>query len=259
MSEKTEVATRERVTGRPRLLIKQKAGFVYCPGCHHPLVARAVAEVLEELKVDDKAIGVFDIGCNSFLVGLLDIDGVLTPHGRPPDMATAVKHIYPDNVVFTIQGDGGLLSIGADPLMGALSRAEKITLIMLNNAVYGTTGGQMAPTSLAGQITTTTPEGRDVSKTGFPIHAAEMIATFKGTAYSARGAVNNPYNYERTREYLKAAFQKQMSNVGLSFVEVICDCPSNWHLSPADSLKWIEEKMIPEFPLGEFKNVDKIE
>ncbi len=259
MTEKTEAMTRERVTGRPRLLIPQTAGFVYCPGCHEPLVARAIAEALEEMGMGDETIGVFDIGCNSFLLGMLDIDSVLTPHGRPPDMATAIKHVYPDNIVFTVQGDGGLLAIGADPLLGVLTRAEKITIMMLNNAVYGTTGGQMAPTSLVGQKTTTTPEGRDAIKSGFPIHAAEMIATFKGTAYSARGAVNNPYNYERTREYIKVAFGKQMSKAGFSFIEILVACPPNWHLSPIDSLKWMEEKMIPEFPLGEFKNVDKIE
>jgi 2-oxoglutarate ferredoxin oxidoreductase subunit beta len=239
--------------------VPQTAGFIYCPGCHEPLTIRAVAEVLEEMGMGDKAIGVFDIGCNSFLLGMLDIDAVIGPHGRPPDIATGVKRVHPDNIVFTVQGDGGLLSIGADPLLGALTRAEKITIIMQNNAVYGTTGGQMAPTSLVGQKTTTTPQGRDVSRFGFPTHAAEMIATFKGVAYSARGAVNNPYNYERTREYIKIAFQKQLNNVGLSFVEIICSCPPNWHMSPEDSLKWIEEKMIPEFPLGELKNVDRIE
>jgi 2-oxoglutarate ferredoxin oxidoreductase subunit beta len=174
-------------------------------------------------------------------------------------MATAIKRSYPDNIVFTVQGDGGLLSIGADPLLGALNRAEKITIIMLNNAVYGTTGGQMAPTSLVGQKTTTTPQGRDVLQTGFPTHAAEMIATFRGVAYSARGALNNPYNYERTKGYVKTAFQKQMNKVGFTFVEILCACPSNWRLSPTDSLKWIEGKMIPEFPLGEFKSLSRIE
>lgn len=258
MKEKAEAMVRERVAGRPRLLVPQIAGFAYCPGCHEPLVARAIAEVLDELKVDDKTIGVFDIGCSSFLLGILDIDSVLTPHGRPPDMATAIKHIYPDNVVFTVQGDGGLLSIGADPLLGALTRAEKITIIMLNNAVYGTTGGQMAPTSLVGQRTTTTPEGRDVSHNGFPMHAAEMMANFRGTAYSARCAVNNPYNYERARECIKTAFEKQAEKAGFSFVEVLSACPSNWRLSPRDSLRWMEEKLIPEFPLGEFKNIDRV-
>ena len=259
MNEQAKAVTKQRVAGRPKLLVRQTAGFVYCPGCHEPLTARALAEVLEEMGMGDRTVGVFDIGCNSFLLGLLDIDAVLTPHGRPPDMATAIKRSCPDNVVFTVQGDGGLLSIGADPLLGALTRAEKITIIMLNNAVYGTTGGQMAPTSLVGQKTTTTPQGRDMTQTGFPAHAAEMIATFRGVAYSARGAFNNPYNYERTRGYIKTAFQKQLNKVGLSFVEIICACPANWRLSPADSLKWIEEKMIPEFPLGEFKNVAKIE
>ena len=258
MNEQAEVVTRQRVAGRPKLLVRKTTGFVYCPGCHEPIAARAIAEALEEMGMGDKTIGVFDIGCSSFLLGLLDIDAVLTPHGRPPDMATAVKRICPDNIVFTMQGDGGLLSIGADPLLGALTRAEKITIIMLNNAVYGTTGGQMAPTSLVGQKTTTTPQGRDTTQFGFPTHAAEMIATFRGVAYSARGALNNPYNYERTRKYIKTAFQKQVNSVGLSFVEIICACPANWHMSPEDSLKWIEEKMLPEFPLGEFKNVNEI-
>lgn len=257
MPEEAEML-RERVAGRPRLLVPQIAGFVYCPGCHQPLVARAIAEVLEELEMGDNAIGVFGIGCNSFLLGMLDIDGVVGPHGRPPDIATAIKHVYPDRLVFTIQGDGDLLSIGADPLLGALTRAEKITLIMLNNSVYGTTGGQMAPTSLVGQRTTTTPEGRDPALAGFPVHAAELLASFRGVAYSARGACNNPYNYQQVRRYLKTAFQKQMKGAGLSFVEVLSACPSNWRMSPLDSLKWMEERVIPEFPLGEFKNVDRV-
>jgi len=250
---------REKVAGRPKLLVPQTAGFVYCPGCQEPLAARIIAEVLEELEVGGKSIGIFDIGCVSFLLGVLDIDALNTPHGRPPDMATAIKRAYPDNIVFTVQGDGGLLAIGADPLLGVLTRSEKITIIMLNNTVYGTTGGQMAPTSLVGQTTTTTPEGRDVTRFGFPVHAAEMIATFKGVAYCARGAFNTPANYQRTRRYMKTAFQKQMDNIGLSFVEIICACPPNWHMSPQDSLKWIEEKLILEFPLGEFKNVDRLE
>jgi 2-oxoglutarate ferredoxin oxidoreductase subunit beta len=259
MSEEVKIVTKRMVAGRPKLLVRQTAGFVYCPGCHEPLTARVIAEVLDEVGTGGRTIGVFDIGCNSFLPGLLDIDAILTPHGRPPDMATAVKRIYPDNIVFTVQGDGGLLSIGADPLLGALTRAEKITIIMLNNAVYGTTGGQLAPTSLVGQKTTTTPEGRDPTQTGFPAHAAEMIAAFKGAAYSARGAFNTPANYQRTKGYIKTAFQKQIDKVGLSFVEILCACPANWGMSPTDSLKWIEEKMVPEFPLGELKNVDKID
>jgi len=257
MSE--QLAKPEKVAGKPKLVVPQIAGFAYCPGCHEPLTARIIAEVLDEVGMGGKSVGVFDIGCNSFLLGMLDIDAVLTPHGRPPDIATAIKRVLTDNIVFTIQGDGGLLAIGADPLLGALTRGENITIIMLNNAVYGTTGGQVAPTSLVGQRTTTTPEGKDVTQFGFPIHAAEMIATFRSVAYSARGAFNTPSNYQRTKGYVKAAFHTQMNNVGLSFVEIICACPTNWHMSPEDSLKWIEEKVIPEFPVGEFKNVDKIE
>jgi len=252
------VLTKKRIAGRPKLLTVETAGFTYCPGCQEPLTARIIAEALEEIGMEGNSIGVFDIGCNSFLLGMLDIDAVLTPHGRPPDVATAIKRVHPDNIVFTVQGDGGLLSIGADSLLGALTRAEKITIVMQNNAVYGTTGGQMAPTSLVGQKTTSTPEGRDVTTAGFPAHAAEMIASFKGVAYSARGAFNTPANYQHAKRYIKTAFQKQMNGVGLSFVEVLCACPANWHLSPQDCLKWIEEMMIPEFPLGEFKNVDKI-
>lgn len=259
MSKEARVVTKELIAGRPKLLVPQTAGFVYCPGCQEPLTARVIAEVLEEMEMGGQSIGVFDIGCNSFLLGMLDIDAVLTPHGRPPDMATAIKRVHPDNIVFTVQGDGGLLSIGADPLMGALTRAENITIIMQNNAVYGTTGGQMAPTSLLEQKTTTTPNGRDINTAGFPVHAAEMIASFKGVTYSARGAFNTPDNYQRTKRYVKTAFQKQMNKFGLSFVEVLCACPPNWHLSPQDCLKWIKKKMIPEFPLGEFKNVNRIE
>jgi 2-oxoglutarate ferredoxin oxidoreductase subunit beta len=259
VSKEAKVVTKELIAGRPKLLVPQTAGFVYCPGCQEPLTARVIAEVLEEMGMGGQSIGVFDIGCNSFLLGMLDIDAVLTPHGRPPDMATAIKRVHPDNIVFTVQGDGGLLSIGADPLMGVLTRAENITIIMQNNAIYGTTGGQMAPTSLLGQKTTTTPKGRDANTAGFPAHAAEMIASFKGVTYSARGAFNTPANYQRTKRYVKTAFQKQMNKVGLSFVEILCACPPNWHLSPQDCLKWIKKKMIPEFPLGEFKNVNRIE
>ena len=151
------------------------------------------------------------------------------------------------------------MAIGAESLMGALNRGEKITIIMFNNTVYGTTGGQLAPTTLVEQVTGTTPKGRNPLREGFPVHTAELIATFKGVAYSARGAFNNPYNYERTRGYIKTAFKKQMDNIGLSFVEALSACPTNWHLSPEGSLKQMEQKIIPEFPLGEFKNVDRIE
>lgn len=249
---------KERVAGRPKLLVPNIMAFVWCPGCQAPLTGRIIAEVLEEMGMEDRAVGVFGIGCTTFLMGRLDFDTIGGAHGRPPDMATGAKRAHPENIVFTLQGDGDLLSIGADPLIGALSRGEKITIIMQNNTVYGTTGGQMAPTTLSGQVTATSPRGRDVTVAGFPAHAAEMVATFKGAAYSARGAFNTPKNYNLIKKYIRTAFQKQMDKVGLSFVEVLSACPPNWHMEPLDALQWIEEKMIPEFPLGEFKNVDSI-
>ncbi len=259
MSQETKVATKKKIAGKPSLLTPKVEGFAYCPGCQEVLAARVIAEVIEELKMEGNTVGVFGIGCSSFLILRLDIDAIIGPHGRPPDIATGIKRVYPENLVFSIEGDGGLISIGGESLLGVLTRAEKITVIMLNNAVYGTTGGQMAPTSLIGQVTSTSPKGREVSESGFPVHAAEMIATFKGVAFSARGAFISPATYKKTKGYIKTAFQKQMANIGLTYVEILSACPANWHLSPVDSLKWIEENMIAEFPLGEFKNVDKIE
>ncbi|GAF72899.1 unnamed protein product, partial [marine sediment metagenome] len=221
--------------------------------------ARAIAEAIDELDMGGKAVSVYGIGCSDFLYYTLYVDTIFGPHGRAPDIATAAKRAYPDNLVFVMEGDGALMAIGAESFLGALTRAEKITVIMFNNTVYGTTGGQLAPTTLVGQVTGTTPKGREPTREGFPTHTAEMVTTFKGVAYSARGAFNNPYNYERTKGYIKTAFQKQIDNIGLSFVEALCACPTNWHMTPEESLKWIEEEMIREFPLGEFKNVDKIE
>ena len=229
-----------------------------CPGCQHPTIGRIIAEVLEEMNLDGSAMLVTGIGCNS-AVGMLNIDAVIGSHGGAPDMATALKRLHPEAFVFTVQGDGDCIAIGAGSFVGALARGEMLSIIMCNNANYGTTGGQLAPTTLMGQVTTTTPDGRSAVMGGYPVHVAEMAATFRGVAYSARGAVNTPANYRRTRKYIKAAFQKQVDNVGLGFVEVISACPPNWHMTPVQSLEWIESEMIPEFPLGEFKNVDRIE
>jgi 2-oxoglutarate ferredoxin oxidoreductase subunit beta len=251
--------TKKKIAGKPSLLNPKVSGFAYCPGCQEVLAAKIIAEVIEELEIGGKTIGVFGIGCSSFLINRVEVDAIIGPHGRPPDMATGIKRIYPENLVFSIEGDGGLISIGGESLLGALTRAEKITIFMLNNAVYGTTGGQMAPTTLPGQVTSTSPTGRDVVASGFPAHAAEMIATFKGVVFSARGALISAATYKKTKEYIKAAFQKQIDNIGLSYVEILSACPTNWHLSPVDSLQWIEEKMVEEFPLGVLKNVDKIE
>ena len=229
-----------------------------CPGCQHGVVTTLIANVIDELGIEGRAIAVHGAGCNSLPMSGFNLDRIIGPHGRGPDLATGLKRVHPDAIIFTIQGDGDLLAIGADALMGALSRGEKFTIIMYNNSNYSSTGGQMAPTTLMGQVTPTCPTGRTPDAGGYPVHAAEMLAGFKSVAYSARGAVNTPANYQATKRYLKTAFQKQMDNVGLSYVEVISACPVQWHMTPLDALKRVDS-IIAEFPLGEFKNVDKIE
>ena len=252
-----ETKERKWVAGTPPLA--PKLFFIFhCAGCGHPLVERLVCEVIGELDIAGRTVNVSGAGCSSgFFIRAVDTDGFMGPHGRAADIATAMKRVHPDNIVYTVQGDGDCIAIGAEGFLNAAGRAEKITVIMVNNANYGTTGGQMAPTSLMGQITSTTPEGRTVNQ-GFPMHVAELAASIKGCAYSARGAVNSPSNYKRTKKFVKTALQKQMSNLGFSFVEILSMCPSVWHLTPAESLKFINDKMIPEFPLGEFKNVDSV-
>jgi 2-oxoglutarate ferredoxin oxidoreductase subunit beta len=249
-----QAVDRVRVVGPGRILWMPVPG---CPGCQAGLVGRIIAEVLEEMDLDGRAILSDGIGCHSG-VAVLNLDVVQGSHGGAPDMATAIKRLSPDSLVFTVQGDGDCIAIGAGSFIGALTRGEMITIIMVNNANYGTTGGQMAPTTLMGQVTTTTPAGRDAaSGGGYPVRVAELAATFRSVAYSARGALTTPANYQRTKKYVKTAFQKQVDGAGMGFVEVLAACPPNWHLSPVESLAWIESRMIPEFPLGEFKNADR--
>jgi len=228
-----------------------------CPGCQHPTAGRIVAEVLEELGIDGKTIAVMGVGCAGGLLFGTNIDLTLPAHGRAPDAASAIKRCRPDTIVWTMQGDGDCIAIGAGPLIGALTRNEKITIIMCNNTNYGTTGGQLAPTTLMGQVTPTSPYGRNAASEGYTVHTAELVATFPGCAYSARGALTSPDNYQRTKKYINTSFQKQIDNVGLSFVEVITACPVNWHKTPVECLKWIEDELLAEFPLGEFKNVQR--
>jgi 2-oxoglutarate ferredoxin oxidoreductase subunit beta len=263
MSDEGKALVKERVAGRPEIFIREWfADYLwdlFCPGCQTPIVGRIVAEVLDDLGIGDTAIMVGCVGCSGILIGGFDVDKVSPAHGRGPDVATAIKRIYPDTIVFTVQGDGDCIAIGAGPFTGALTRAEKITIIMVNNTNFGTTGGQLGPTTLVGQVTTTSPDGRNPALEGYPAHAAEIAATFKGCAYSARGSLHTPASYQKTKGYVKKAFQKQMDGIGTSFVEVLTACPTNWHLSPVDSLKYIEENVIPEFPLGEFRDVDSLE
>ncbi len=242
------------VAGTPRLRPTPVANK-HCPGCGHPLVERMVAEVIEELDIAGKVVTVTGAGCSSsFCARVAATDGLLGPHGRATDIATAIKRVHPDAVVYTVQGDGDCLAIGAEGLVNAAGRAEPITVIMINNVGYGTTGGQAAPTTLMGQVTVTTPRGRDPSS-GYPVHAVEMLATFRGVAYAARGAVDSPAHYQRCKRHIKTAFEKQLARLGFTFVEILSMCPPDWHLTPLESLDFIAEKMIPEFPLGVFKEI----
>jgi 2-oxoglutarate ferredoxin oxidoreductase subunit beta len=263
MSEDAKNVVKERVTGRPEIFVREWfADYLwdlFCPGCQTPVVARMIAEALDDVGVGDEAIMVGCVGCGGILIGGFDLDRISPAHGRGPDVATAIKRVYPESVVFTVQGDGDCIAIGAGPFVGALTRGEKITVIMVNNTNFGTTGGQLGPTTLVGQVTTTSPEGRSPAVEGYPAHTAEMAATFKGCAYSARGALDTPSAYQKTKGYIKAAFQRQLDGVGFSFVEVITACPTNWHMTPVKSLDFIRNEIIPEFPLGEFRNVTQID
>ncbi len=249
--------TKERIYARPKRLMPDILGL--CAGCGHGLFDNAIFEVLEELGSMGRASGGFGIGCGNGLIRLTELDVVQAAHGTAAAVASGIKRsLFGKPIVFTRQGDGDCAAIGLGYLVNAAARGEKLTVFMINNANYGTTGGQMAPTTITGQITTTTPEGRDPKAHGYPLHVPELLASMKGVAYCARGALNNPANYQRTKRYMKTALQKQIDDIGFSFVDILSACPPDWHLTPVESLRWIEEKMIPEFPLGEFKNVDRI-
>lgn len=247
---------REKTCGWPELWRPIPGVVGFCPGCQEPVVGRILCEVIRELDIEGTTVAVVGVGCSGFMALTLDMDCLLAAHGRALDVATGLKRTNPDTMVFTLQGDGDCLSIGAEPLLAALVRGEDVTVVMLNNANYGTTGGQLAPTTLIGQVTSTTPEGRSPAKHGYPMHAAELVASFKGVSYAARGALFKPALYQQTKRYIRSAFEKQKSGLGLSFVEVLTACPVDWHLTPLDSVAWIESEMVKEFPLGEFKNVD---
>lgn len=229
----------------------------YCPGCSHGIVHRLVAECLEELGVGGEAIGVAPVGCSVFAYKYFNCDMHEAAHGRAPAVATGIKRVRPDNVVFTYQGDGDLASIGAAEIVHAAARGEKITVVFINNAIYGMTGGQMAPTTLEGQVTTTSPYGRDVEHCGSPIRVCEMLSTLDGAKYIERVAVNNVKNVKAAKKAIKKAFETQLRGEGFSMIEVLGTCSTNWGLSPTESIKWLEEKMLPYYPLGVFKGGDK--
>ncbi len=225
----------------------------YCPGCTHGVAHRLVAEVIDEMGLREKTIGVASVGCSVFAYNYFDFDFVQAPHGRAPAMATGVKRVLPDRTVFTYQGDGDMASIGMGEIVAAAARGENITVIFVNNANYGMTGGQMAPTTLPGQKTTTSPNGRDVETQGYPVRAAELLATLEGASYSVRRSLHDPKNIRQAKRAIRAAFEVQQRGLGFSMVELLSICPTNWGLNPKQSLNWLEEKMIPFYPLGDYK------
>ena len=226
----------------------------YCPGCTHGIIHRLVAESLEELGVLGDAIGVAPVGCAVMAYDYFHCDMVEAPHGRAPAVATGIKRARPDNIVFTYQGDGDLAAIGTAETVHSATRGENITVIFVNNAIYGMTGGQMAPTTLPGQVTQTTPYGRDVNYSGFPVRVCEMLSTLSGVAYAERVAVNNVPNVRKAKAAIKKALKAQMEKKGFSIVEVISACPTNWGMTPVEALKWIDDNMIPYYPLGVYKD-----
>jgi len=225
----------------------------YCPGCTHGVAHRLIAEVLEEMNLQEKTIGVASVGCSVFAYNYFDCDFVEAPHGRAPAMATGIKRVLPDRVVFTYQGDGDLASIGMAEIVHATARGENITVFFINNANYGMTGGQMAPTTLPGQKTTTTPAGRDTEQSGFPIRTAEMLATLDGAGYIVRRSLHDPKNIRKAKKAVRMAFEAQVRGLGFSMVELLSTCPTNWGLNPIESLRWVEEHMLPVYPLEDFK------
>ena len=225
----------------------------YCPGCTHGVAHRLIAEVLDEMHIAEKTIGVAPVGCSVFAYNYFDIDFVEAAHGRAPAMATGIKRVMPNRIVFTYQGDGDLASIGMAEIMHAAGRCENITVIFINNAIYGMTGGQMAPTSLPGQKTTSSPLGRDVELQGYPLRMAELLAKMDGAGYVVRRSLHDPANIRKAKKAIRIAFETQVRGLGFSMVELLSTCPTNWGISPVDSLKWVEEHMIPVFPLGDYK------
>ncbi len=226
----------------------------YCPGCTHGIVHRLVAEAIDELGIEGITVGIAPVGCSVMAYDYFACDMIEAAHGRAPAVATGVKRSLPENIVFTYQGDGDLASIGMAETVHAAARNENITIIFINNAIYGMTGGQMAPTSLPGQVTQTSPYGRDVKACGFPIKVSEMLSEVDGAEYIERVAVNNIKNIKAAKKAIKKAFQNQIDGKGFSLVEVISSCPTNWGMTPKKALEWIDEAMIPYYPLGVYKD-----
>jgi 2-oxoglutarate ferredoxin oxidoreductase subunit beta len=247
----------EQVFERPKAL--KSVATHFCPGCHHGTIHRLCAEAMDVLDIQQRTIGVASVGCSVFLYGYFDIDVVEAPHGRAPAVATGVKRVRKDDIVFTYQGDGDLAAIGTAEIIHAANRGEAITVIFVNNTTYGMTGGQMAPTTLPQQRTSTSPAGRDVANDGYPIRMAELLAGLEGVAYSTRVAVDSPKHIIAAGKAIRHAFDCQVKTGGFSFVEVLSTCPTNWGMDALKANARVEKEMIPYFPLGVYKDASRAE
>ena len=226
----------------------------YCPGCTHGIIHRLVAEAIDELGIEGITVGVAPVGCSVMAYDYFACDMVEAAHGRAPAVATGLKRCMPENIIFTYQGDGDLASIGMAETVHAATRNENITIIFVNNAIYGMTGGQMAPTSLPGQVTQTSPYGRDVTTAGYPIRVSEMLSTLEGPEHIERDAVNNVKNVKNAKKAILKAFKNQVEGKGFSLIEVVSTCPTNWGMTPSQALEWVDTNMIPYYPLGVYKD-----
>jgi 2-oxoglutarate/2-oxoacid ferredoxin oxidoreductase subunit beta len=246
------IASEEQlVFSRPRSLSDRLTH--YCPGCGHGVVHRLVAEAIDELGLRERTVGVYPVGCAVFAYNYLEIDGCEAAHGRAPAVATGIKRVHPNLFVFTYQGDGDLGAIGTAEIVHAAARGENISVVFVNNAVYGMTGGQMAPTTLAGQHTTSTATGREPARSGYPIRVSEMLATLEGPSYITRVSVHNPASIRKAGAAIRRSFGCQVAGLGFSMVEILSTCPTNWRVSPVEAQRWLAEKMIPYYPLGDIK------
>jgi 2-oxoglutarate ferredoxin oxidoreductase subunit beta len=247
-------------TEKPKILFERPHALAdvvtnYCPGCSHGIVQRLVTEVIDELDIEGVTIGVCPVGCSVTAYDFYACDMAQAAHGRAPAVATGIKRSCPGSVVFTYQGDGDLASIGMAETVHAATRGEKITVIFINNAIYGMTGGQMAPTSLPGQVTQTSPYGRDVETAGYPIRVCEMLSTLDGVALAQRVTVDSPKNVRVAKKAIKKAFEYQIEGCGFTIIEVVSTCPTNWGLTPSDAFTWLRENMLPYYPLGVYRDI----
>lgn len=247
----------KKVAGYPDSLTDKP--FHYCPGCTHGIIHRLIAEVIDELELKEETIGIASVGCSVLTYEYFDVDMQEAAHGRAPAVATGIKRVLPDKTVFTYQGDGDLASIGTAEIIHAANRGEKITTVFVNNAIYGMTGGQMAPTTLLDQKTKTTPRGRKRELAGGPVQMSELLTNLDGTAYIARVSVHDPGHVRQAKKCLKKAFKIQMANKGFAMVEVLSTCPTNWGMEPEEAVDWLVENMIPVYPLGELKDTGGVE